>query len=316
MNASAPSPLPGSTSPPAIATPAEIIATTTEALHQLDQTTPEEELQISVLAAKIDLCNSTAILRYGESVQRRLASLVDTSLGHILRGLDYNTRDSNDFLAYISSQVEHFNRDNSKNILSHSKRSKLLKDNYRIITQEIDRAKKALDGQRLYIQVSIRTLDELYEQVRLFYRLFKIYIAAGKKQLAYVRETQLPKLTTPEPEGLLTYRDLENQCNTFEKRLQDLELSQTISLQAAVQIQLTKAANQLLALNIQNTIANAFTLWKQSIATALTVKRNQLAISTSNANLLSNLSDTRESQKSRCTKAAITALANLPESTS
>lgn len=316
MNASMPSPPPGSASPPAIATPAEIVTATTEALHQLDQTTPEEDLQISVLAAKIDLCDSTAILHYGESVQCRLANLVDTSLGQALRGLDCNTRNSNDFLTHIRSQVEHFNRDNSKNILSHSKRSKLLKDNYRIITQEIDRAKKALDGQRLYIQVSIRTLDELYEQALLLYRLFKIYIAAGKKQLAYVRETQLPKLETTDQEGLLTYRDLENQCNTFEKRLQDLELSQTISLQAAVQIQLAKNANQLLTLNIQNTIANAFTLWKQSIATALTVKRNQLAISAGNADLLSSLSDIREAQKSRCTKAAITALVSLPEPTS
>lgn len=64
-------------------------------------------------------------------------------------------------------------------------------------------------------------------------------------------------------------KDLDSKCNRFEKKLHDLELTRTISLQTAPQIRLVQNNDTLMVEKIQTTIVNTIPLWKSQMVLAL-----------------------------------------------
>ena len=94
-----------------------------------------------------------------------------------------------------------------------------------------------------------------------------MYILAGKKKLQEVREGKLKELeATAQATGLAedaqAAKDLADKCNRFEKKIYDLELTRTISIQTAPQIRM-----------IQNTIP----LWKNQMVLALGIAHSNEA---------------------------------------
>ena len=63
--------------------------------------------------------------------------------------------------------------------------------------------------------------------------------------------------------------DLVSMCIRFEKKLHDLELTRTISLQTAPQIRLVQNNDTLMVEKIQTTIVNTIPLWKSQMVLAL-----------------------------------------------
>ena len=101
-----------------------------------------------------------------------------------------------------------------------------------------------------------------------------MYIHAGKKQLEQVRSGKLKDLMekaerTGLPEDAQAVKDLDSKCNRFEKKLHDLELTRTISLQTAPQIRLIQSNDTSMVEKIQTTIVNTIPLWKSQMVLAL-----------------------------------------------
>ncbi|RIN85280.1 toxic anion resistance protein, partial [Mammaliicoccus sciuri] len=63
--------------------------------------------------------------------------------------------------------------------------------------------------------------------------------------------------------------------NRLEKRIYDLQLSRQITLQSAPQIRMIQNINQTLAEKIQSSILTSIPLWKNQMAIALTLLRQQ-----------------------------------------
>ena len=79
-----------------------------------------------------------------------------------------------------------------------------------------------------------------------------MYSAAGKKRLEEVRAGDLKAAYAKAeksalPEDAQAAKDLSNQCDRFEKKIHDLELTRNISIQMAPQIRLIQSSNQLMA---------------------------------------------------------------------
>ena len=72
--------------------------------------------------------------------------------------------------------------------------------------------------------------------------------------------------------------DLAAQCDRFEKKLYDLELTRNNSLQMAPQIRLIQSSNQLMAEKIQTSLVNTIPLWKSQMVLALGVAHTQEAM--------------------------------------
>ena len=66
-------------------------------------------------------------------------------------------------------------------------------------------------------------------------------------------------------------------CNRFEKKLHDLELTRTISIQTAPQIRLVQGNDTLMVEKIQSTVVNTIPLWKSQMVLALGVEHSTQA---------------------------------------
>ena len=72
--------------------------------------------------------------------------------------------------------------------------------------------------------------------------------------------------------------DFANMCDRFEKKLHDLELTRTVSIQMAPQIRMIQNGDTLMAEKIQSTINNTIPLWKNQMVLALGMANSQQAM--------------------------------------
>ena len=117
-------------------------------------------------------------------------------------------------------------------------------------------------------------LDKMYDQNLAYFKELTMYILAGKQKLQDVREGKLKELeATAQRTGLAedaqAARDLAEKCNRFEKKIYDLELTRTISIQTAPQIRMIQNNDTVMVEKIQTTLVNTIPLWKNQMVLAL-----------------------------------------------
>ena len=110
-----------------------------------------------------------------------------------------------------------------------------------------------------------------------------MYIMAGKKKLAEERATTLVEMQQKARTSGLAHdaqaaNDYEALCNRFEKKLHDLQLTRTISIQMAPQIRLLQNNHALLTEKIQSTLNNTIPLWKNQMVLALGMEHSRQAL--------------------------------------
>ncbi|MDE6168269.1 MAG: toxic anion resistance protein, partial [Acetatifactor sp.] len=71
------------------------------------------------------------------------------------------------------------------------------------------------------------------------------------------------------PEDTQAARDFSEMCNRFEKKIHDLELTRTVSLQMAPQIRLIQNNDIVMSDKIQSTLVNTIPLWKSQMVIAI-----------------------------------------------
>lgn len=101
-----------------------------------------------------------------------------------------------------------------------------------------------------------------------------MYILAGKQKLAQARTVELPALLRKAeqsslPEDTQAANDYASMCERFEKKIYDLELTRTISMQMAPQIRLIQSNDTAMSEKIQSTLVNTIPLWKSQMVIAI-----------------------------------------------
>ena len=122
-------------------------------------------------------------------------------------------------------------------------------------------------------------LDKMYDINLAYYKELTMYILAGRKKLAEVQQKELPAMlakaqASGQPEDAQAVKDLQSQCDRFEKKLHDLELTRMISMQTAPQIRMVQSSDTMMAEKIQSTIVNTIPLWKSQMVIALGVEHS------------------------------------------
>ena len=125
--------------------------------------------------------------------------------------------------------------------------------------------------------------DRLYDQNTDYFRQLTLYIIAGDKKLAQVRETDLKELMDKAAQSgdamdAQKANDLAAQCDRFEKKLYDLKLTRQVAVQTAPQIRLLQNNDSLLVERIQSTLSNTLPLWKNQMVLALGLHHSQQAL--------------------------------------
>lgn len=238
----------------------------------------EERKMVEDFSAQIDLQNSSMILQYGVGAQKKMADFSESALENV-RTKDLG--EVGDMLTSVVAELKNFDaEEEEKGVFGFFKKStnKLasMKAKYVKAETNVNKICQALEGHQVQLMKDVAMLDKMYELNKTYFKELSMYILAGKKKLAKVRQEELPALTKKAaesglPEDAQAVRDLDSLCNRFEKKLHDLELTRQISLQTAPQLRLIQGNDTAMVEKIQSTLVNTIPLWKSQMVLALGV---------------------------------------------
>lgn len=242
----------------------------------------EEKAAVEAFAAQIDLTNSSMILQYGAGTQKKMADFSENALGNV------KTKDLGEvgeLLSDVVKELKDFDEE-EKGFLGIFKKTsnkiQTMKTKYAKAETNINQICKVLETHQVQLLKDIAILDKMYELNLTYFKELSMYILAGKKKLQEVRSTTLQEMIEKAqrsglPEDAQAARDLEAMCTRFEKKIYDLELTRTISMQTAPQIRLVQNNDTLMVEKIQSTIVNTIPLWKSQMVLALGVEHSAQA---------------------------------------
>ena len=238
--------------------------------------TPEEQAQVDAFAARIDLNNSQAILQYGAGSQKKIADFSETALDSV------RTKDLGEIGQLLSDVVVELKsldtQEDSKGFLGLFRKgeNKLnsLKARYNKAEVNVNKISQVMEGHQITLLKDVAMLDKMYDLNLNYYKELSMYILAGKQKLEQARNTELPALLEKAeksglPEDTQKAKDYAALCNRFEKKVHDLELTRTISLQMAPQIRLIQENDTVMSEKIQSTLVNTIPLWKSQMVIAI-----------------------------------------------
>ncbi len=243
----------------------------------------EERRAVDAFARQIDLTNSNAILQYGAGTQKKMADFSESALENV-RTKDLG--EIGELLAGVVKELREFDEEEEKGFLGlfrkGSGKIQSMKTKYAKAEVNVSQICKVLESHQVRLMKDVAVLDKMYELNLTYYKELSMYILAGKKKLEEVRGNTLPQLLekasrTGLAEDAQAARDLDSMCNRFEKKIHDLELTRTISMQTAPQIRLIQGNDTLMVEKIQSTVVNTIPLWKSQMVLTLGVEHSAQA---------------------------------------
>ncbi len=256
--------------------------------HYLENTklTEAEQKMVDDFSEKIDLNDSGIVLQYGSAAQKKIADFSDNALEGV------RTKDLGEvgnMIIDLVAELKGFNiePEEKKGFFSIFKKAgsgiAKLKTKYDKAEVNVDRITGVLEDHQNQLLTDIVMLDKMYENNLSYFKELTMYILAGKKKLEQERATTLIELeekakTSGLAEDAQAANDFANLCDRFEKKLHDLEMTRTISIQMAPQIRLIQNGDTLMAEKIQSTINNTIPLWKNQMVLALGIAHSKAAV--------------------------------------
>ena len=260
------------------AAPAPQAAPAQEEVHL----SPEEQAMVDQFAEKIDITNSQQVLQYGSACQKKIGDFSEAALSKV------STKDLGevgDMITSLIGELKSFDagEEEKKGFLGFFKKKgdqlDAMKMKYNKAETNVEKIQSMLEGHQVQLLKDIAMLDLNMA----YFKELSMYILAGKKKLADVRANELQQAMDKAkasglPEDAQAARDLSDQCERFEKKLYDLELTRNISLQMGPQIRLLQNNDTMMAEKIQSTIVNTIPLWKNQMVLALGLAHSQQAM--------------------------------------
>lgn len=242
--------------------------------------TDEEKKMVQEFSEKIDLKNSNQILQYGAGAQKKIADFSQSALDNV------RTRDLGevgDLLAGVVGELKEFDVEEEKGFLGIFKKAgnrlDTLKARYSKAEANVNNMVQVLEGHQIQLMKDTAMLDKMYDINKNYFKELNMYILAGKKKIEQTKNVDLPALmekakASGQAEDAQEVNDMKAMVDRFEKKIHDLELTKTISLQMAPQIRMIQHNDVVMAEKIQSTLVNTIPLWKSQMVLALGMNRS------------------------------------------
>ncbi len=250
----------------------------------------EEKKQVEAFVKQIDISNVKMVNSYGASAQRGI-SRFSTSITANVKTKEFG--DVGDSLRELRVAIGSTNAPAEKKGLFGWLRKGKQKFTYLIANYEsaeanIKKIEKDLQRHQQVLTKDVFVFDQMYDMNLEFYKKLTMYIIAGKKALALARNTKLVELRekaerTGDQLDVQLYRDYEDTCARFEKRIFDLETTRLVSIQMAPQIRLLQNADQEIVDKLRSDIINTIPLWRNQMVLALGIEHARKALSAQSA---------------------------------
>lgn len=268
------------------------LAQATQALPEVRDTlvpyaeaTGEERKAIEALVAEIDPRDSASIIFFGAKAQQQLTTISDQMLEGVrnkdvgpagealndmvttLRGFDLEGLDP-------KTKPSLFAR-----LLGRAKPVAKFLQQYEQVRKQIDRITDELERHKTRLLTDIASLDRLYTANLEYFHVLERYIAAGMEKLRQLDEEVIPELqraaeSSTDMLKAQELRDLRAARDDLERRVHDLKLTRQVTMQALPSIRLVQENDKGLVTKINSTLANTVPLWRQQLATAVTIFRS------------------------------------------
>lgn len=269
---------------------ASIVNNETDAAPRLvDMLTETNKKQALELSKQIEPGNQAAILGYGAPAQAKLHDFSHSMLAHVQK---QDVGPIGDIISDLMYRLQEADPDElaarNKNVFTkmfHRVKQSIneITSKYQKIGTQIDRIALKLEHSKKRLMEDNSFLEQLYDKNKDYFQALNIYIAAGELKLEEINTKMLPELRkkAEQTDDQMDYQevnDLTQFADRLDKRVYDLRLSRQITIQQAPQIRLIQNTNQALAEKIQSSIMTAIPLWKNQVAIALTLLRQQQAV--------------------------------------
>ena len=251
--------------------------------------TPQEREQVENFCKQINLSDVRQINSYGANAQRGIANF-STSITSRVKTQEFG--EVGESLRALRVAIGSTMEPEKKGILGFLKKTKQKAQywiaNYETAETNIKKIEKDMQKHQQVLTKDVFVYDEMYKMNLQYYKEITMYIIAGKKALDIARKTTLVSLKekaqlSGDQLDIQRYNDYENTCLRFEKKLSDLELSRTVSIQLAPQIRLLQNADQEVVDRLASDIINTIPLWRNQMVLALGIEHTRKALDAQSA---------------------------------
>ncbi|WP_298591296.1 toxic anion resistance protein [uncultured Selenomonas sp.] len=245
----------------------------------VEELTPAERAEVEKIKEGLDLTDSAAIIDFGTTAQKNIADFSDSILCNV------RAKDSGyvgELLGELLTNVKSFEPKSSDGgflkklplVSSLVGKAETMMQGYEKVSVQVEKVKTSLQKARMLMMKDVTMLDTLFAKNLEYFKTLELYIRAGEEKMQEMREVTLPKLraqaaASSDPMAAQVVSDFESSVERFEKKVHDLKISKTISIQTAPQIRLIQNNDKVLIDRVQSAIYNAIPLWKNQMVIAL-----------------------------------------------
>ena len=253
---------------------------------ELEKLSPAEQAAVKEFAKKIDILNTEQVLNYGSNAQKNISEFSDSALNAV------RTKDLGEVGTMLSDLVVelkgmNFDPEQKKGLFGLFNKSKQdiasVKAQYDKAEVNVDKIVEQLERHEVVLLKDISLMDKMYEKNQEYMKELTMYIIAGRMRIEELRNVELPELQRKAqesglPEDAQAANDFANMIGRFEKKIHDLELTRTISLQMSPQIRMIQNNDTLMSEKIRSSIVNTIPLWKSQMVLGLSMYHSEEAM--------------------------------------
>ena len=253
---------------------------------ELEKLSPAEQAAVKEFSKKIDILNTEQVLNYGSNAQKNISEFSDSALNAV------RTKDLGEVGTMLSDLVVelkgmNFDPEQKKGLLGLFNKAKQdiasVKAQYDKAEVNVDKIVEQLERHEVTLLKDISLMDKMYEKNQEYMKELTMYILAGKLRIEELRSVDLPELQRKAqesglPEDAQAANDFANMIGRFEKKIHDLELTRTISLQMSPQIRMIQNNDTLMSEKIRSSIVNTIPLWKSQMVLGLSMYHSEEAL--------------------------------------
>ncbi len=271
---------------------------------------PQDEQRIQSLMQRLESCEITQILRYGQKLQTRIATITEQTLEAAVK------RDAGavlDLLQTLNDSLQsrdESSRQTDAGFFRVAKVNTNLQSQYFKIAETLDRAKVELEGRRLALQVDTKMLEDTYDQLAECHKQLTLRIMAGERLLEQTLGADANQPVMPQNSEIVNHEAViaddraQQKRERLERRLLDLKTSQTLCLQLLTQVYARIATTEVLASNTQAIADEMIPAWQQNLMTALAMQDLKQTMRLGNKNLQHAITSTLDAYAELDNKAA------------
>jgi len=249
----------------------------------------EEQSRVAEFVKQIDVSNVKMVNSYGASAQKGISTFSASITGTVKTKEFGEVGDSlRDLRVAINSTLT----PEKKGFFGLFKKAKqkvtYIIANYESAETSIKKIEKDLLKHQQILTKDVYIFDQMYDMNLDFYKELTMYIIAGKKALDIARNGKLVELrekaeSTNDQLDVQKYRDYNDACERFEKRIYDLETTRLVSIQMAPQIRLLQNADQQVVDKLRSDVINTIPLWRNQMVLALGIEHTTRALNAQSA---------------------------------